>query len=614
MNFRFKVFLSLVSLSFLFPQILVSEDIAIDLQGTYLTFSYDYNQIYGENVELDSEFCHVYADYIKIDVASRLFLAVGNVVLEKDGVMSSCDEFLFNPEEEEGLLIRYKETIQFEQMGEKGESSLYSHLGFFENVNLLRFQKSFISFTGEHFTITENYDVFGYDVTMYIEGLESLGLRKFKLSEGIQQERNGFYLDSVWYSRSQGITTRAGFLYDKKNKVNSRTQIYYEEHSILKDYEGLKRQVDVTTSTSFNLSESLNLGILGNYNSSAQWNAQFVLNKKWGAQNHTQIDFAYNNPLNRDREAWFGLESKLYGGKFGNLFFSGRYELHNQVLANFSYTHTPLKNVNVLLNSSYSQIRLGDSLGKSRIFTGNLKLSYGTKVFNLSSDYYLNQDLFGHQMLSQPQLRFALNTFQLYDGLLSASFSNIFIYNRFKTDELRKDGYSNNTIFNLSSQPIFVGKNLILDFNLAVEQFFEKAGRNFTSGGFIFKVKQILTKGVSLEGFYSVHSRRKSKNWFIEGTTSQDLSTVLRVNPAENLNGWISFSYDPENSRWRQSFADISIGFLKNWQFHSLVNYDFLLKKLNNVDLYLLRDTGRFQIRLIWRSLSKQLLIELIPK
>ncbi len=611
---RMKVFFGLVLLSFLLPQILVSEDIAIDVLGTHLSFSYDYNQIYGENVELDSDFCHVYADYIKIDVASRLFLAVGNVVLEKNGVLSSCDEFLFNPEEEDGLLIRYKETIQFEQMGEKEVSSLSSHLRFFENVNLLRFQKSFISFTGQHFTITENYDVFGYDVTMYIEGLESLGLRKFKLSEGIQQERNGFYLGSVWYSRSQGITTRAGFLYDKENKVNSQTQIYYEERSILKDYEGLKRQVDVTTSTFFNLSESLNLGILGNYNSSTQWNAQFVLDKKWGAKNHTQIDFAYNNPLNRDQEAWFGLESKLYGGKLGNLFFSGRYELHNQVLANFSYTHTPLKNVNVLLNSSYSQIRLGDSLGKSRIFTGNLKLSYGTKVFNLSSDYYLNQDLFGQQMLSQPQLRFALNTFQLYDGLLSASFSNIFIYNRFKTDELRKDGYSNNTIFNLSSQPIFVGKNLILDFNLAVEQFFEKAGRNFTSSGFIFKVKQILTKGVSLEGFYSVYSRRKSENWFIEGTTSQDLSTVLRVNPAENLNGWISFSYDPENSQWRESFVDISIGFLKNWQFHSLANYDFLLKKINNVDLYLLRDTGRFQIRLIWRSLSKQFLIELIPK
>lgn len=259
-------------------------------------------------------------------------------------------------------------------------------------------------------------------------------------------------------------------------------------------------------------------------------------------------------------------------------------------------------------------LRIGNSLEKSKIFTGNFKLSYGTKIFNLSSDYYLNQDLFGQQMLSQPQLRFALNTFQLYDGLLSASFSNVFIYNRFKTEKIRRDGYSNNMVFNLSSQPISVRKNLILDFNLAVEQFFEKEGRNFTSGGFIFNIKQILTKGVSLEGFFSAQSRRKSENWFIEGTTSQDLSTILRVNPAENLNAWISFSYDPKNSQWRQSFLDVSIGFLKNWQFHSLANYDFLLNKINNVDLYLIRDTGRFQIRLMWRSLSKQFLIELIPK
>jgi lipopolysaccharide assembly outer membrane protein LptD (OstA) len=125
---RMKVFFGLVSLSFLLPQILVSEDIAIDVRGTYLSFSYDYNQIYGENVELDSDFCHVYADYIKIDITSRLFLAVGNVVLEKDGVLSSCDEFLFNPEEEDGLLIRYKETIQFEKIGEKEESSLSAQL------------------------------------------------------------------------------------------------------------------------------------------------------------------------------------------------------------------------------------------------------------------------------------------------------------------------------------------------------------------------------------------------------------------------------------------------------------------------------------------------------
>jgi hypothetical protein len=64
----------------------------------------------------------------------------------------------------------------------------------------------------------------------------------------------------------------------------------------------------------------------------------------------------------------------------------------------------------------------------------------------------------------------------------------------------------------------------------------------------------------------------------------------------------------------RQSFADISIDIIRNWRLHSLINYDFLLKKINNVDLYLIRDAGRFQLRFIWQSLSKQFLVELVPR
>ncbi len=614
MKIRKKAILCLVLILVLLPLFLISEDVHIDLMGTYLTYSYDNNQIYGENIELVMEFCHLTADYIKIDIASQLFLAIGNVIFEKNSEKFSGDEFLFNPEEEDGILFRYQDTIQVEKIGNVIGSLLISQIGFFDRMKLSRYQSSFISFTGQRFTITHKFDVFGYDVTLYIEGLESVGFRKLKLSEGTQQEKNGFFLEKIWYNKSQGITGRAGFSYDKENTIHSLTQVYYEEHSILKDYEGLKRQVDVMTSTSLQLSKNLKLGILGNYNSSKQWNTQFVLNKNWNEKIQTQVDLAYNKPLNRDYEIWLGMQSVLNGGKIGNVSFSGRYELHNQVLANISYSNSVLKNVQVLLNSTYSKLRLGTSQDKSKIFTGNLSLSYNSKIFNISSNYYLNQDLFGNQMLSQPQLRFGLNTFQFYDGLLSASLTNVFIYNRFKTDNLKRDGYSNNTIFSLSTQPISIRKKLILNINVALEQFFEKEGRNSTSGGFIFNVKQDIVKGVSLEGFYSIQSRRNSNNWFIEGTTSQDLSTILRINPSESLNAWISFSYDPKNNQWRQSFADISINILKNWQLHSLANYDFLLKKINDVNLYLIRDTSRFQIRLIWRSLSKQFLIELIPK
>ena len=404
------------------------------------------------------------------------------------------------------------------------------------------------------------------------------------------------------------------YFYEKEKKVNSLTQLNYEEHSVLKDYSGLKRQVDVMSSTTINLKNDLNLGLTGNYNSSNLWNTLFWLNKNWSKKFSTQVNFSYNKPINLKGEAWFGLQSTIDTGKFGNISFSGKYEIQNQMLTNFSYGNTFLKKINFLLSSSYSQIKIGESADYSKIFSGGVNLSYSSRIFNVSTDYFLNYDLFGDQLLSQPQLRLGFNPFQFYGGLISASIYNIFIYNNLKRGGIEEDSYSNNTVLTLSTQPIFLQKGFSLNYNFSLEQFVEKEGRNFTSGGFIFNANKSIVKGISLQGLYSFQSRRKTKDWLIEGTTSQNLSAVLKVNPSERLNGWISFSYDPKNSQWRQSFADISVGIIRHWKLHSLIHYDFLLRKINNVDLYLIRDAGRFQLRFIWRSLSKQFLIELVPR
>jgi hypothetical protein len=586
----------------------------LDIQATYLIYSYDHNQIYGENVDFESDFVRLTCLYLKADLGSRLFLAVGNVAVEKDGDIQTGDEFIFNPFERRGTLVGYGETIEVREIGEEVGSSLFSQQELFDGLTLARLKRSFICFTGLHFSVTERLEVFGYDVTLYVEGLESVSFKKFRISEGVRQRRNGFFLDKVWFNRSQGLIGQAGFFYEKEKKINSLTRLSYEEHSILKNYSGMDRQLDMMTSTSINLRDDLNLGITGNFNTSWQWNARFLLNKNWGQRSRTQLDFSYNKPYNRSSETWVGLDSLLGGDKLGSVSFSGRYEFQNQVLATFSYGNNAIKNLDLSLTASYSKLKLGESRHFSKILTGTARLTYRTQIFNLSTDYYLNKDLFGNQLLTQPQLRFGLNTFLLYAGLLSANLTNVFIYNTFKAQDIERNSYSNNTIFSLASQSLSITKRMNTRFTLSLEQFLEKEGRNFTSGGFIFNVEQKIGRSMALEGFYSVQSRRKTENWFIEGTTSQDFSLIFRIDPSENLNSWISLSYDPKNNQVRQSFADVSIGLIKNWRFHSLFNYDFLLKRLNNVDLYLIRDSGRFQIRLIWRSLSKQFLIELIPK
>jgi hypothetical protein len=91
------------------------------------------------------------------------------------------------------------------------------------------------------------------------------------------------------------------------------------------------------------------------------------------------------------------------------------------------------------------------------------------------------------------------------------------------------------------------------------------------------------------------------------------LSGVLRLTPSDALKGWVSVSFDPKRGEWRQSFADVTIGLFRGWRFQSLLSYDFALGRVNNIDLFLVREAGRFDLRFVWRSISKQILVELVP-
>ena len=585
----------------------------LELEGEYLVYSYDFNQLYGERVRFDLGDLSVTAGVIRIDFTSRTFHAGGGLLLQSGDGTRAADELFFRPQEGTGLLITYGESIRFESIGDGQIESFLALRKNTASISLTKMTGSLFYFTGRKMEIASDYDVFGRNVTLYIEGLESFGLKKFKLSEGIKQVRSGFALDRLWYSKSQGLQARASYIYQKENKISSISSLDYEEHSILKGYEGLPRQVDLRTDNTFVLTPGVALNVQGNYNSSSLWDSRLALTKNWNDLFQLTADFSYNKPVNRKGEVWVGLAGRMNSSSWGNLQLAGRYEKTRQYLAELAYERELFKNTRLRLDSSYAKIRIGGSGDYSEIFSGTIDLAYTSEVFDMGANYFLNNDLFGKQLLSQPQLRVGLRPFSLYSGLLTASLSNMFIWNRVQLEDTRLSGYSDNLVFKVGTSPLPLQNTLSLKFDLAVEQFLEKEGRNFTSGGLLMKLQKELFRGIRLEGFYSYQTRRKTEGWLIEGTSGQDLSAVLRVNPTDKLNGWISVSYDPKTDRFRQSFADIMIGLIKNWKFHSQINYDFLLNRLNNIDLYLIREAGRFQVRVVWRSLSRQILIELVP-
>lgn len=591
-----------------------AEDIILRARGSYLAYSYDLNQLYGENVAFHFLTFEVTSRYLIMDIRRQLFCAYGTVSLEDSNGTTQGEEFWFSPIKGQGVLLAFGETVLTKDIGNITEADRSSLIGDIQTVTLAQIQQSMVYFTMPCLELTKSLEVHGYRVSLFIEGTESVGFEKLNLTAGLSGGFAGLSLEKIWYSKAQGLIARLSHSYEKTGRVKSFSRLNYEEHSLAKNYVGLKRQFDLTTALSADFAKNLSLAINGNYNSSNLWNANMILNKKWNEKATAQADFSYNKPVQFKGEAWLGLRSGFNLSKFGAVSVGGKFGSDNQLQANMSYSNVFFKNINVLLSSSFTKLRIIGTDEAAKLWTGNLSVSYSSKVFNLASNYYLNRDLIGQRKLSQPQLTMEFAPFSLYDGLLSARFANIFILNESASVDLKQRTFSNNMMFNLVSTPLFLQKTTSLNLSLSLEQFLEKEKRNFTSAGLIVRVRKELSQGITLEGFYSLQNRRRTKGWLIEGTTSQDLSIVFRLDKSKRLSTWISVSFDPKYSEWRTSFADVTLGIAQAWSFHCLASYDFMFKKINNVDLYLIREAGRFQLRFVWRSLSRQFLIELTPR
>ena len=590
------------------------------VDGAFLAVSYDLSQLYGERAVFKLGPYAIASRFLRLDVRSRIGWAGGDVTVESGTDRRAADELIFDLRSGSGMLVRYGETVESTPLdpaakwGDSGRAEWLSRRRPVEDITLAKIRLSLLFATAKTVEVAANGEVTGYDVMMYVEGIESVGFKKFRLIAGEKGPARGFSLDKVWYTKTQGLFGRASFNWDGGKALQSSTVLNYEEHSVLKDYVGLPRQLDLQSSTRVALSDNLGFSLSGNYNSTSLWNARLAVEPKWNAgRNSLVLDVSYNKPLLAAGETWLGAQSNLDLGSLGRLSLQGRYEVHDQALAVLNYSATALRRVQLQVQSSYSLVRSAFSGARTEIFNGGANVAYAADAFQLGADYFLNYDLFGGQRLSRPQLRFSTSPITFYGGLLTASLQNIFLYNAVKRGTGETSSYSDNTALSLSAKPILLLPDLRVQAGLSMEQFLEKEGRNFTSGGFILRADRSFGKAVAIEGFYSVQSRRKSRGWLVEGTTSQDLSGVVRVHPFEGLGGWVSLSYDPKRGEWRQGFAEATIGLIRQWRFQTLLNYDPALGRINNVDLSLIREAGRFDLRFIWRSISKQFLVELVP-
>ena len=620
-----KIFFAFLIL-FLFSSVSQAKlKVIMKIEGNYLAYSFDYNYLYGQgNLSIIFYNLRIKGERVKIDFNSNIMEIIGGVKVELFSLFGKTvlksiqgDQLIFDLEKKKGKIVNYRGKIITHFFNSELEKIKPFSIRDLEEITIHKIQTSFLYYVFTRMELLENFKIIGYGVLCYLEGIESIYLKNFALKKGTINVNPGLRINKIWYTSSQGIIGDAELHLFQSDKTYSKTHINYEERSVLKEHFPPDRIFRLQSENKIIFNKSSNLNLNATYDSYSNWTASLLYNKQFENLASLNIDISHIHPIGGFYpETWFRIDSSLSSHKIGNIASSIGYEIQGQFQGAISYSRNILKKFDISINASYNTARETEVLSPTKIFSGDASISFKHGYFNVIANYSLNSDMINKNSLSIPRLSLSLASFPLYQNLLNIGISNHFYYYVSKNKYTGKTmEYSDNLIFELNSTLTSLPFIDNLNLSFRAEEFFRERREGYLSSGIIINVQKEIIKGMlSLYGVYSYNTHRKNKKWFIEGTYYQNFLAYLNFNFLERINANISLNIDPKLGRITNTFATLIYKLGRSWYINSNFQYDFLMKKINNLDFYLIRDVKKFDIRFVWRCMTKQFFVEIVPK
>jgi len=593
----------------------------LEIKGDYLLYSYDFNAIYGlGSIQLRSKNWSIQAGMVEVDVTGRVAQASRGCRVQVGKKKYAADLLEIDLQSLALKFTSFKESIRSWTLAgtpaaakEKGGPAKKS-----PRQDLEGLKKSLVYWLNRRIVITPSFRVYGYESTVFIEGVQSLSFRKFKLDQGDDETSiQGAGIDKISFSPTHGVVVDSHLTLEKTlgtgavktaNSLDLRYDILGSSDvpPRFKVYFNSVSSLDLGKKSSLNLNAGT---ITGNMSS-----AMLAWRNRWAPGWTSEWAIEYTRTEARREELWLRFRSNLQDKLLGNVALNLAYEKKDQYQADVSLQNQALKNVTLSLEHSRSRLLFGQD-ATNRLSSTGMSLAYTHRLFQMAADYQFHKDLLLDQSQGTP--RFTLNAapFRLYHGLLQMNFTSGFMVNQLNLAGKRSDQSRANLALSLKSETVRLGGGPAFDFSLAAEQLLDQERVNrFTSLGGVFKCSQSIAAFADLDLLYNFNTRRQTEAWLIQGGTSQDWSAVLRLKQnIKPVQGWLSVSYDTKTGSFTSGYLDCAVTFFKNWQLQTQMNYDFMFKNFN-YDLYLIRNAGRIMLRASYRSLSRKFFVEILPR
>lgn len=593
----------------------------LEIKGDYLLYSYDFNYVYGRgNIQIKCKEWSIQAETVEIDMAGRAALASRNCRVETGKQKYAADMLEIDLESLSLKFTTFQErilawTLPGQKNAAAGENAAVKKITSMDPEAL---KKSLVYFLNQRIVITQSYRVYGYQTTVFIEGIQSLAFKKFKLDQGADETSiEGAGIDKIWYYPSEGLVINSHMNLEKKIKngvARTANSLDFKYDILNRIATGSRGKIYFISLNSLDLSKKNDLSLNVNFLTDNLFNSRLAFKTQWTPQLSSEWAAEYSRTAAEQEELWLRLGSNLQNRMLGNLALNLSYEKEKQYVAEISLQNQALKNINLSLQHARSRLRYGQD-SYNRLLSSSFFLAYTHRLFNMAADYSFHKDLLQNQSQGTPRFTLNVSPFRLYHNLLQVNLVSSFMVNQLELAGTRDNQSKANLGLNLQSERIQLGHGPAFTIALATEQLLDQERLNdFTSLGCVFKCSQNITGFADLDFLYNYHTRRQTEKWFIRGSTSQDWSVLLRLKEGQRrVKGWMSLSYDTKTGNFTSGYLDCAVTLIKNWEFQTQLNYDFLFKNFN-YDFYLIRRAGRIMVRASYRSLSRQFLLELLPQ
>ncbi len=587
--------------------------VLLEISGDYLFYSYDHSYVTGRgNIKVKTKDYELRGTSIEMDVNARSLILSSSCIInlketgELTGDMIRSDLSGMNL-----TLYRFGEKI--EVISVKGSKPK----GDFIRKSRKLLDDSLLYFVGRKFRMKDNFELTGYGVTVFIEGAQSLSFKRFRMDRGITGKKELFSINNLWYTSRSGLITDLSFnLKNDKNKIKFFNREYlklnYDLFKVRSD--SPEPKFNVGTESTLKFSGLSSLMLKGGYITGNSGQASMTWNLKPLKTLTTTLTLDYRDRVKSSPELWIRGNLGLDLKKAGRINIRYNHEKDLGYSGDISYNNNITKSLSFSAVSNISESRIADTIA-NRISDSRFSLRYANNAINLSANYSLNNDLINDNHRYSPG--FILNTSPLpfYNGLLNLNFSSSLLFNTIVRDDSTENSFRSNTALSITGKNLDISKRMFVDITGKVEQFFDSDPmENFTTAGIILRGVHKISSNLSMELLYNFHTRRETRQWLIAGTSTGDITGVLRFMPKSGkLNLWGSVSYDTERGDYTTGFANLRYNLIKYWSLQSYINYDFEFKNLN-YSVFLERSAGRILLRASYRSLSKQFQLEIIPR